>query len=243
MKCLASLSFGLLLLAQTAFASTAWQIASIRTTPANAPKVLAATDKLMASEPMKAFPGRVLLQVHLADGTDPATHSFVTLYKSAAEREKFQQTLLGQPAWNEFLNTLTSLGEPVASTRYTRVKSWGDIVDTDDVWETHPFAVSDPAAFVAALDALMASPTGKKFPGQVHLSAMAGGGITPVTHVVSVGWASEAEAEAWANTLQGNADWAKYLADSRKAADHLGLNVVRDLKEWGPATLGELTAP
>ena len=39
------------------------------------------------------FPGKLLLQANVADGGNPATHTFVPIYKSAAEREKFVQSL------------------------------------------------------------------------------------------------------------------------------------------------------
>ena len=86
----------------------------------------------------------------------------------------------------------------------------------------------------------MASPTGKKFPGQVYLSAVVAGGITPVTHLISAGYDSEAEMEAWTATRDASADWATYLKASRKAAEYLGSSLSRDLKSWGPATLSSL---
>ena len=82
-----------------AAADPSWVQISFSTTPSNAPKVLAAADKLMGSEVGQTFPGRLLLQSNLADGADPATHSFVPIYKSVAERETFVQKLQASPAW------------------------------------------------------------------------------------------------------------------------------------------------
>jgi hypothetical protein len=100
--------------------------------------------------------------------------------------------------------------------------------------------VKDEAAFGAALGGFMASATGKTFPGQVFLSSVVGG-MTPVIHVISVGFTGEGEREGWAaKTVDGNADWDKYIEASRKAADYLGNNLVRTVKTWG-ATLDEVT--
>jgi hypothetical protein len=108
---------------------------------------------------------------------------------------------------------------------------------------THAFNVNDPGAFVSALENFRASPTGQKFQGQVHLSAVVAGGMSPVTHVISVGYASEAEMESWADVRSASADWAAYLNASRPAADYLGASLGRNLKTWGPATLPDLTTP
>ena len=126
---------------------------------------------------------------------------------------------------------------------YREVRSWGDIADTDPVWVSHAFVVSDPAAFLAAFDELLASPTGKKFPGQVHLSGVSAGGITPVTHVASVGYASEAEREAWIQTRSGSAAWAAYVEATKASSRLLGTSLFRTLRSWGPATLSASGAP
>lgn len=224
-------------------AATSWGLISFAATPQNAPKVLAAADTLMNSPTGKQFPGRLHLQVHTADGANPATHSFVPIYKSAAERETFVQKLQADPAWNVFLKSMTDLSQPVSQVLNRTLKSWGTITDTDRVWLSHAFAVSDPAAFVAALGTLMASETGKKFPGQVHLSDIVAGGLSPVTHVISVGYESEAEMEAWLAVRDASADWTAYIDASRKAAEYLGSSMARDLKTWGPASLKDLAVP
>ena len=181
-----------------------------------------------------------LLQTEVADGANPATHSFIPIYKTPAERETFVQHLQADAAWNTFLTEMAKLTQPVSTTLYRTVQSWGDRADTDHVWMGYAFHVTDPAAFLAAINKLMASPTGKKFPGQVYLSAVQAGGITPVTHLISVGFASEAEMEAWNTMRDASADWAAYLKESRKAAEFLGANLSRDLKTWGPASLSSL---
>jgi hypothetical protein len=240
MKRIGLAAMGVVLCGHAAVAQPTWSAISFSTTPQNAAQVLAAADALMNSAAGKEFPGKLLLQAEVAVGANPATHSFVPIYKTAAEREAFVQKLQADPAWNTFLGEMTKLTQPVSTVLYRTVKSWGNFKDTDHVWMGHAFHVNDEPAFLAALDKLMASPTGKKFPGQVYLSAVVAGGITPVTHLISVGYASEAEMEASSATFAASADWAAYLKASRKAGDHLGANLSRDLKTWGPATLGSL---
>ena len=242
MRLIAFVAIGLLFIAQSAGAAS-WSVISFATTPQNAPKVAAAGDKLMASAAGKTFAGRLVLQVHTADGNDPATHSWVPIYKSAAQREAFVQKLQADPAWDAFLASISQLSQPVSTVMYRTIKSWGDIQDSDTVWMAHAFNVSDPAAFLAAIEKFRASPTGQKFQGQVHVSAVVAGGMSPVSHLISVGYATEAEMEAWANTVAPSKDWADYLDAAQNAAEYLGGSLGRDLKTWGPATLADLTAP
>lgn len=241
MKRIACAVISVLFFAPAAAAQPSWSALGFSTTPQNAPQVLAAADALMNSAVGKQFPGKLLLQVATFDGSSPATHSFVPIYKTAAEREAFAEKMRDDPAWKVFQAEMSRLTEPASSVLYRTLKTWGDIVDTDHVWMGFSFRVSDPAAFVAALDKLMASPTGKNFPGQAYLSAVVAGGITPVTHLVSVGYASEAEMEKWNASMQDSEDWAAYLEESRKVVEFQGAGMSRDLKAWGPASLKSLT--
>jgi hypothetical protein len=242
MKHTALAAIGLMFLGQSAAASSTWSMIGFSTTPQDAPAVIAAADKLMGSPAGKEFPGRLLLQVSLADGDNPATHSFVPIYKSTADREAFVQKLQADPAWPVFQASMTKLSKPVSTVLFRTMKSWGDVNDTDVIWQGHAFAVKDPAGFLAALDKFMASDAGKKFPGQLFLSAVIAGGITPTTHMVSVGFASETEMAAWSESLEGNADWATYLETSRKSAEHLGADLSRTAKTWGKTSLKDATA-
>jgi len=234
---------GALLASQPSGAEPVWSQIGFTTTSSNAPQVVAAADKLMSSEIGKTFPGKLLLQVNVADGDNPATHTFVPIYETAAARETFVQSLQASAAWKEFQATLERTTQPGGTVLYQVVKHWGDINDTDDVWMAHSFDVSDAAGFLAAVDALMASPTGKKFPGQLYLSAVVAGGATPVSHVISAGYDSEAEMAAWLAARNPSADWAAYQKASGPTGEHLGSTLARDVKTYGTATLPELVAP
>jgi hypothetical protein len=234
---------GVLLTSQTAAAEPVWSQISLTAAPSNAAQVVAATDKLMSSEIGKTFPGKLLLQINAADGTNPATHTFVPIYKTAAEREAFVQSLQGNAAWTEFQATLERVTQPGGTVMNQVLKHWGDINDTDHVWTAHAFDVRDPARFLAAINAFMASATGKKFPGQVYLSGVVAGGLSPVSHIISVGYASEAEMADWLAVRDASADWAAYQTASEPTGEFLGTTLARDIKSWGPATLQQLVAP
>jgi hypothetical protein len=179
----------------------------------------------------------------LADGENQATHSFVTLNKSAAAGEAFSQKLIVDPAWAQFQGALAKLGSVTSTARYRIMKSWGDISDQDVVWLSVAFTVTDQSAFLEARDRYTASETGKKFPGQGHLSAVVAAGASPVTHVITIGYASEAEMESWGSLNRASADWQAYLDASRGSAEVVGLTLSRVVKSWGPATMKDVSAP
>ncbi len=212
-------------------------------TPQNAPKLVAAIDKFMASAVGKQYKGRLLLQAHVADGDNPATHSIVNLYQSLAEYEAFNTLAQNDPAWAELLNAIVPISTPVSNSMVGIVKSWGDINDTDTVWDVHYLTVTDPAGVVAALDAWMASPGGKKFPGQMYLLSMDAGGVSEpnVTHMISAGFASMAEMGTVGDSLATDADYAKVVAALQKGSTHLGAAVEQNVKTWGPAALKAVT--
>ena len=167
----------------------------------------------------------------------------LTRLAQLADRADELEKLLADPAWTKFAATMAELSQPVSNVMFRTLKSWGEVVDTDHVWMTHAFNVGDPPAFLAALEKFMASETGKKFPGQVHLEGVIAGGMSPVTHSIVVGYASEAERETWVDARDGSADWAAYLEASRASAQYLGTSMIRDVKSWGSLSLKDVSVP
>jgi hypothetical protein len=243
MKWIGLALMGLLFLGQAAAAWPTWSAIGVRVAPQDVPTVIAATDKLMSSPIGMEAPGLLLLQVHLADGSNPATHSFVPLYRSGAEREAYMTKLVADPAWAEFQATMAEVSQPVSDAVFRTLKSWGEVVDSDDLWMSYSLAVSDPRVLLAALEKFMSSETGKKFPGQVHLEGVMAAGMSPATHAIVVGYAGEAEMETWAASLVGNADWTAYLEAQRASAEYLGASMVLDVKSWGALSLEDLAVP
>jgi hypothetical protein len=238
--------FALPLLTPFAVAGPGSAVTTLSVVPQNVPKLIAAFDAFMASPVGKTWKGRTLLLRRVSDGTDPATVGFVALYRSLAENEAFGNAIEANPAaWNQFLDAAVPLGTVVLTARTEALKSWGDVNDTDTVWENFYFNVSDYPAFVAAIDAWNATPPGKKFPGQGHLIAIVDAGAAPGTPqvAISVGYASMAEMEAFWDPLQNDPDWQKYLAASAKASTFLGSDLERTIKSWGPATMQSVSGP
>jgi hypothetical protein len=240
MKRTASLLGALLFFSSQAATAATWSIIGFATEPQNVDEIAAAAEALMKSETGKSFPGRLFFQVNLADGDNPATHAFVPVYETAADAENFRAKLQQDPAWTAFQGAMNGLTQPVSNVMYRTIERWGDVSDDDVVWRVHAFAVEDPAAFRATIDKFMGSKTGKKFPGQVFLSSVVAGGLTQVSHVISVGYASEADVEAWEKKIQGSDDWVNYLEESQKTGEYLGNSMIRTLKTWG-ASLDEVT--
>ena len=227
------LAAGLLFLCASAHAAANWQTTGFRIDPQNVPKILAATDKFMSSPIGQQLPGSLSLMVIQIDGADPSTHSFITSVESMAAREVWTQKLPGNSDWTEFLNVVSSLSDLGATSRMIFMKSWGESGESDVVWQLHASRIDNPPGYLAALDALMGSETGKKFPGSLHLSSVAAAGLSPVSHVISVGFESAAEAEAWNEMMFQSADWAAFQKATDSTSEFLGTFVLRTLKTWG----------
>ncbi len=102
--------------------------------------------------------------------------------------------------------------------------------------------MSNPAAFLATQERFMQSKTGKGFPGQVYVNAIVAGGISPVTHVIVVGYESEAEMEAWNDGNATNPEWAAFLGELALSSEFRGSSLSRTIKAWGPASMKAIVA-
>ena len=189
---IAIVALGLLLWSHVA-AAASWSVVSFSTQPQNVGAIVDATDKLFGSSVGKKFKGRLFLQMQVANGSNPATHSFVPVYRSASEREEFLRLLEKEPEWQKFLDEIAKLSQPASRAMYRTRGRWGTPRDDNHVWQSHLFDVRDPAAFRAALDKFMASKTGKAFTGEVFLSSVVAAGISRISHTIIVGYQSEAE--------------------------------------------------
>jgi hypothetical protein len=237
------LGIPLLLLPALALAGPGWQVTTLQVEGNKAGQVVEALDELLSSKVAKDNnKGRVTLQAHVADGTDPSTHSIIVYYRSMAEREPGAAKIGASKEWSEFLDTMADSAIQIGTYRGVQIKSWGDVNDSDTVWINYFFRVSNPAAMVSIMDHYNASETGRRMPGQVHLGGVLMGGMNSPTHVVSVGFASEAEMESWRDELQGNADWMVQLEALSAVGEYMGAELMRDVRSWGPASLEDVTA-
>jgi len=220
------------LLAGPALAGPTWTAIGLNVKTGKEAKLIAAMEKLNASEPGQMRPGTISLMRSVVDGASPATHTVIVSYDSRAQQENYLAKLFPSDEWESFQERLDDLSSPAGISRQYNLQSWGDESDDDMVWEIYAFHVTDPAAFVAALDKLMTAEATAGFPGQVHLSAVAFAGQADATHLIGVGYASEAEAEAWADPFNQTQTWQDYIAASRAAATQRGSWLLRTVKTW-----------
>lgn len=228
------------LLSAGARAAPGWEVTSFAVSPQDAPKIVAAMDGFMAGSGQD-YPGQVSLAINEADGMDPATHTILQTYPSVAANEAFSQKVQSDrrvlAEWMKVLEVFASVATPVQTTRGTFLRSWGDVDPSDGVWMHHFLTVSpeDAPAVVAAIDRWMNSSTGKRAPGQLHLSAVVAGGLDSPSHVVSIGNASQAEAEQWRDSLTGNADFQTFIGTMNEVTEYRGANLSVEVKSWGEA--------
>lgn len=230
MKRVAFLVAGLLLISTTAIAGANWQSTELSTSLGNAPKLLAAFDKLMDSV-AGDLTGTVSLMANVAGGS--GSHVVISSFDSRAAREAWLAKLQASKAWAQFGKDTAGIIEARGTSRMNFLKSWGTESDKDVFWEIHAFTVTDLAAFTSAIDEFLGSETGKKFQGQVHLSAVVAAGMSSATHLIGVGHESEAAAEAWGDAIASSADLTSYLKASRKAGTVGGTFYIRSIKSWG----------
>ena len=234
----------LLALAHSASARPTWTTTSLQIAPTQAAAFVAAFDNLMNSSAGKKLPGRITLRGHLADGPDPASLSIVALFESAAQAEAFTATLRADPAYGEFLSAIaTTVAQPGQTIRGVILKSWGELSDTDTVWINHFFTVNDLPAMMNAMEAYRATATGKSAPGQTHLSQIVAGGLDSPSHIVSIGYASQAEMEKTIDGNIGNPDLQALLTALGQASDYRGATLQVETKAWGNASVEDVTAP
>ena len=98
-----------LLFGQSALAGPNWQVTTFTMEPQHLSDFQAATEKLMSSPAGKELTGSVSLMVQTIDGSDPATHSFITSFNSLAAREAWFQKLQAiQPGTRSWRPSLRS---------------------------------------------------------------------------------------------------------------------------------------
>ncbi len=231
MKRIALLATAFVMVATTAAAGPSWTSIGLNISLQDAPKVQAALDDLMKSAG-DDLTGTVSLMANVAGGA--TSHSIISSFDSRAARETWMAKLRASKAWDKYVKATAGMTSPGDTSRMDFVADWGtDNEGADVVWEMHAFSVSDPAALLAALEALQASDAGKATGAQVYLSAVGAAGIAPATHVISVGFKSEAHAEASMAVLNQSEAWATYMAASREAATVEGTFVLRTVSTWG----------
>ncbi len=233
LKWVAALAVGLSF-SLSALAAPSWNATGLTVAATDASKVVAAFDTLFSGKFGRELPGRVVLRANIADGPNPETHSVLVLGQSVAEREAFQAELYASPEWAQFLETMATLSpSPGSTSRGTILWNTGDLSDKDVVWINHFLTVSEPAVLLNAMQTYSASDMGQQAPGQLHLSAVYAGGPTAPSHIISIGYESEAEMAAWAQKQQADPAYRVLVDTMLSVATYHGATMSRDGKAWG----------
>lgn len=227
------LSILCLVVASTAQARPNWEAYGLQVAPAEAGRVVAAIETFMATDAGQKVPGAYSLMQATMDGADPTTHSIIWTTDSVAERATYMQSMEGNEDWNSFVETLTGLTRGFASYRMAFVKTWGDAGSTDPIWYIHMLSIEDGAAYLEELDKLMTSELGRTFTGWMVFSRVVAGGLSPATHLISVGFETEAEAEDWEARLEASPANAAFMKATAGTYRYLGASILTTIKTWG----------
>lgn len=215
-----------------AFAAPSFKTYDLTVPQTKQSAVINATNKFMATEKGKSYKGSLHLNSYLANGINPATHSFVLLMDSVADIAEWENSLVGNPDIMEFWAALEANSTPVSQYMGSLVKTWGDISNDDRVWQATRFYSTDPMAMLAAMDKMMAS-TGKKFPGQTAIYSMglgnrSGANNSFSTHMLVNGYESVAEMEQWMNYMNTQPAWAEFLGSVRSSTTWQGTELLQN---------------
>ena len=207
------LALNLVFASSLVYSAQVWDLYNFKVNPGKAPAILKAFNDLQTSEAGSNRMASVHLQQSVFGGSSGTTHSIVALYPSRAEFERARKSLAGTKAWRKFQTAMGANSEAINNSAMETLMGWGTVSNKDTVWEAIRVNVSDPASVVAAFNALMASESAEDFPGEVWLSAIsygnaADGGVA--THVITVGYESMAEMEAWNDQIRKTQAWADF---------------------------------
>ena len=194
--------------------------------------IVEATNKFMATDIGKSYKGSLHLNAYLANGMNPATHSFVLLMDSMADIAAWEDGLVGNQDIMEFWGALEANSTPVSEYMGSLVKTWGDISNDDRVWQVTRFYSNDPMTMLSSMDAMFAK-TGKKFPGQTAIHSMGIGNRNGAnngfsTHMLVNGFESVAEMEEWMNYINTQPAWAEFLGAVRSSTTWQGTELLQN---------------
>lgn len=202
--------------------------------PADGMKIVEAFNDWMDG-PGKKSQNRILLLSHVADGMNPATHSFVTIFPSVASSESFSKSVVENEKhmaeWMSFLSKVVPLSRITSTTRNTHIRAWGNVNNEDKVWISHGLSSNDGRGVYRAVNEWMSSDTGKKFPGQLHMFATVAG--SPSSHSIVIGYKSQAEMEEWGEQSNGSVALANLLHSLQQVSEYHGANITSEVAAWG----------
>lgn len=234
------LVLALALMPQLAKAQAFWIDYSWEVAPKDEKRFMASFEKFRASDTFKQFNGKIWFNVNVADGSDPATHSFATVYDSVEDFEQLSAALADNDDWNRFRKGLDAAGNLISTSTYLHVKGWHDHPKDKSAFMGQVLQVNNPPAYMAALNKMMAANFMKDFPGGLDVWQVLSGGPPGATHLVVYGYDRFSDGVNYTVKMSQNPQFGAALAGLGKYRSTLGFVWTSSPAKFGPSQLDGL---
>lgn len=221
-----------LLKAQAFWIDHSWQVA-----PNNEKRFMTAFEEFRKSEIYQQFKGKIWFNVNVADGADPATHSFATVYDSLEEFEELSAQLAVNDDWFKFRRALSAAGNLVTTTTYMHVSGYGHHPKDKSAFVGSIAQVTNPRAYIASLDEMMAANYMADFPGSLDVWQILSGGPPSASHLVVFGYDRFSEGVNYFNKMANNPEFTASFANLSQHRNLLGTIWVNSVGKFGPSDL------
>ena len=221
--------------AQAFWIDYSWQVA-----PKDEKRFMTAFEKFRASPAFKQFKGKIWFNVNVADGTDPSTHSFATVYESVEEFETLSARLAQDEDWNKFRRGLDAAGDLISTTTYMHVKGYGDHPKDKSAFMGSVAQVTNPPAYLSALDKLMNASYMKDLPGALDVWQIVAGGPPGATHLIVFGYDRFSEGTNFTGKMSSNPQFMASMAGLGKYRTLLGTVWTSTPAKFGPGQISNI---
>lgn len=218
--------------AQAFWIDYSWQVA-----PKDEKRFMTAFEKFRASDAFQQFKGKIWFNVNVADGADPATHSFATVYDSLEEFEALSAQLAVNDDWNMFRRALDAAGNLVTTATYMHVRGYGDHPKDKSAFMGSVAQVPNPGAYISSLDKMMAANYMADLPGALDVWQILSGGPPGATHLVVFGYDRFSEGVNYNNKMASNGQFRESMANLGQYRNLLGTVWVNTVGKFGPSDL------
>ena len=174
----------------------------------------AAIETLQKSKLAGDRTAQLQLQSVSFDGSNPTTHRVVVLYPNLSESEEWTAKFNGSKEQTAFSESVNAVARSVSQYMAKPLMSWGEVSNSDAVFDLVRVRVTNPRAIASGLDSLMKSSDAKDFPGQIWLVEIRRGQASPdgrVTHEIVVGYESLTEMEEWLDYIYQTKAWTNWV--------------------------------
>lgn len=194
--------------------------------------LLGAMQKYRNSPIGKQNPSGVSLNQFTANGESDATHSIVVTYPTAAAMDASRGMNANSSELAEVRKIFQSVTEPRSSSLSMLMKAAvaeGSVASENMVSMNIGLAVTDQAAFTAAIDKLWDSKASKAFPGNRYMVNVMASGESEITHAVVFQAKDMATLLKGFQDMQSSPEMAAYLKNAatfrRVVSRTVGVNI------------------